>query len=199
MVNKRSLSLSGSAPDRSEDALLILDMISDFEFPDGARLFKRALRIAPRIARLRHRATAARVPVIYVNDNHGRWRSDFRELFEVSVRKESRGAPIASLLRPRGTDYFVIKPKHSGFFATPLATLLEYLGTKRLVLTGISVQQCVLFTATDAYVRDFKLAMPRDCVAAETISMEKLACKYFQQVLGASLAESRRISFQVSR
>jgi nicotinamidase-related amidase len=195
MASTKNSSLHGSAPDTARDALLILDMISEFEFEDGARMRKRALPVANRIARLRDRATAAHVPVIYVNDNYGRWRSDFKSQFAASVRDGSRGAAIAHLLRPRAIDYFVLKPKHSGFYATPLATLLEYLGVRRLILTGISSHQCVLFTANDAYVRDFTLVVPPDCIAAENSTMEKLANQYFRSVLGAKLTQSTRVRF----
>ncbi len=195
MATKNNPDLHGSAPDEARDALLILDMISRFEFKDGARMFKRALPVANRIARLRDRASAAHVPVIYVNDNEGRWRSDFRGQFEASIRRGSRGAPIAIVLRPRAIDYCILKPKHSGFYATPLGTLLEHLGTRRLILTGISSHQCVLFTANDAYVRDFKLVVPPDCIAAENSTMERLARQYFRSVLGASLTQSPRVSF----
>ncbi len=199
MARKRNPDLDGVAPDKGHDALLILDMISDYEFPNGPQVLRSALRIANRIVRLRERATSATVPVIYVNDNKGRWRSNFREQYEQSVSSRSRGAPIAAMLRPRGSDYIILKPRHSGFFATPLATLLEHLGARRLILTGISSHQCVLFTATDAYVRDFKLAIPRDCIASENTAMDKLAQRYLKQVLGASLMQSTQLRFVRSK
>ena len=99
MATKNNPDLHGSAPDEARDALLILDMISRFEFKDGPRMFKRALPVANRIARLRDRATAAHVPVIYVNDNEGRWRSDFRGQFEASIRRGSRGAANCDLAK----------------------------------------------------------------------------------------------------
>src|SRR5687768_3460230 len=94
----RNRDLHGFAPDRSSMAVLILDMISDFEFEDGAAVFRAALPIARRIARLRERAAAAGVPVVYVNDNHGRWRSDFAGLLRHCLQDGVRGAPIARLL-----------------------------------------------------------------------------------------------------
>ena len=155
--------------------------------------------MARRIATLKQRALAAGVPVIYVNDNQGRWRSDFDALLGRAGRRDSRGAPIVDLLRPTAKDYRVLKPKHSGFFATALDTLLRYLGTRRLVLTGISTHQCVLFTANDAYVRDFRLAIPRDCVAAAGRAVHELALRYFRDVLGADLTPSARLRFRRSR
>lgn len=173
--------------------MLVLDMISDFGFENGARLFQAALPAARRIARLKLRAARAGVPVIYVNDNQGRWRSDFSALLRQALREGSRGAPIVRMLMPGPLDYCIVKPKHSGFFATVLGTLLEYLGARRLLLTGVSAQQCVLFTANDAYVRDLELLIPRDCVASESAAMTQLALRYFKSVLGADLSASTRI------
>ena len=181
--------------DKSEIAIVLIDVINDLEFPEGDQLLEAALPAARNIARLTQRAREAKVPVIYVNDNFGRWRSDFKKIVDRCLHDDVRGRPIVELLVPDENDYFVLKPKHSGFFATPLATLLEHLGSRRLILTGISSHQCVMFTATDAYVRDFKLSIPSDCVAAESASMEKLAQQYFKRVLGASLAQSPRLRF----
>lgn len=171
-------------------------MFSDFRFPGGARLAKAALPVAKRIAALRKRAAAAGVPAILVNDDRGRWRSDFAALFDHARRTASRGAPIARLLEPAARDYCVLKPRHSGFYATPLGTLLGYLGSRRLVLTGSSAYQCVLFTANDAYVRDFKLHIPRDCIASDDPAAHRLALRYFRDVLGASTSPSAGIRFR---
>jgi nicotinamidase-related amidase len=188
--------LHGAAPDRSDTAVLILDMISDFEFEDGARVFRSALPVAHRIGRLAERARTAKVPVIYVNDNLGRWRSDFSAIVRHCSGKGSRGAPIVDILAPQPADYCVLKPKHSGFFATALATLLEYLVVERLVLTGVSTHQCVLFTANDAYVRDFKLQIPWDCVAAKTAAQSRLAAQYLKTVLHADMSASKKVDFR---
>jgi nicotinamidase-related amidase len=187
--------LHGAAPDRSETAVLILDMISDFKFADGGKMCRAALPVARRVRQLAERARAAKVPVIYVNDNIGRWRSDFSAIVRQCSAEGSRGAPIAEMLAPQPRDYCVLKPKHSGFFATPLATLLEYLGVKKLVLTGVATHQCVLFTANDAYVRDFKLIIPRDCVAAKTRTESRLAAQYFKTVLDADMRPSAKVRF----
>jgi nicotinamidase-related amidase len=191
--------LHGSAPDASDTVLLILDLISDFEFEDGARVFRAALPIAKRILRLKLRARAARIPTIYVNDNLGRWRSDFGELVRHCSRDEMRGAPIARLLAPDEDDYCILKPKHSGFFATPLDTLLQHIGARRLILTGVSSNQCVLFTANDAYVRDLSLSIPRDCISAPSKKDTRLAIEYFSTVLGADLTPSTALKLQQRR
>jgi len=192
---KNSNSLHGAAPDRSTVALLVLDMVSDFAFEQGAAIARAALPVARRIQRLAQRARRAGVPVIFVNDNPRRWRSDFPGLVRHCSRAGSRGAPVLEVLAPQPRDYAVLKPKHSGFFATPLATLLEYLGARTLVLTGASMHQCVLFTANDAYVRDYRLRIPRDCVASGTVAQRRLAARYFRSVLGADLRPSPMIRF----
>src|SRR5688500_19692457 len=135
---RKSDSLHGNAPDTCPAALLIIDMINDLEFEDGRKLLPGALRAAKAIAALKRRARAAGVPVIYSNDNFGRWRSDFREVTEHVLNDGVLGQPLAELLRPDPDDYFVLKPKHSAFFATTMETLLRYLGVRQLILTGIA-------------------------------------------------------------
>jgi nicotinamidase-related amidase len=168
-------------------------MISDFEFEDGEQVLRAALPTARKIARLKQRTKAAGLPTIYVNDNFGRWRSDFRALVQHCSAKGSRGAPIAQLLAPDHEDYFVLKPKHSGFFATPLDTLLGYIGVDTVILTGVSSHQCILFTANDAYVRDLKIIVPRDCIAAGNARETKFAVSYFKQVLHADIRSQSRV------
>ncbi|MCU0757706.1 MAG: cysteine hydrolase [Steroidobacteraceae bacterium] len=187
--------LHGAAPDRSTMALLVIDMISEFAFEGGDELLRSAGAVAPRILALKRRAAAAGVPTIYVNDNGGRWRSDFGGLLRRCARRGKPGAAIARLLRPSPEDYRVLKPKHSGFFATALDTLLQYLGARTLVLTGATSHQCVLFTANDAYVRDLRLVIPRDCLAARRPADTALALRYFRAVLDADVGDSCRVQF----
>jgi nicotinamidase-related amidase len=188
-----------SAPHKSKIALLIIDMISDFEFADGQRLFRNALPAARTILRLKERARAARIPTIYVNDNFGQWRSDFRQLVHRCLNDTVRGEPVARLLMPDDQDYFVLKPANSGFFSTPLQTLLQLIGVETLVLTGVSSHQCVLFTAADAYVRNYQLVVPRDCVAASNAKDNELALRYFSNVLKADVLSSSRVNLSGGR
>jgi nicotinamidase-related amidase len=185
--------LHGNAPDRSPAAMLVIDMINDLEFPEGRRLLPRALAIARRIAALKSRARAAGIPVVYANDNFGRWRSDFWQAVEHCLHDGVRGQPLAEWLKPDDNDYFVLKPKHSGFYATTLGTLLDYLGARRLILTGISGDTCVMATAMDAYLRDFALHVPRDCVASISPAHNRSALAYMQRVLHADTRSSARI------
>jgi len=108
----------------------------------------------------------AGIPAIYVNDNFGRWREDQHAILARALAPTAPGRPVAELLRPAVDDYCVVKPKHSGFFATPLDTLLSYLRARTLILTGIGTELCVLFPANDAYMRDYHLIVPSDCVTS---------------------------------
>jgi nicotinamidase-related amidase len=189
----RSVTLHGSAPDEHPFAVLILDLISDFRFENGPALLRAALPAARRIARLKARARAAGVPVLYVNDNRGKWRSDRAQLIADCLTDDSPGRKLVGLITPQPDDYFIFKPKHSGFFATPLAALLEHLGARRLVICGVTLEQCVLFTAMDAYVRDFELYVPRDCVAGLMQTRPVLA--HLQRILRVRTAPSPTVRF----
>ncbi|GAB3903214.1 cysteine hydrolase [Larkinella knui] len=193
MKNKNE-DLHGNVPDRFPVALLIIDMINDLEFPEGERFLKPAVKAAQQIATLKRRAKDLKIPVIYVNDNFGRWRSDFREVVQHCLKDGVRGQPLAELLYPDSDDYFVLKPKHSAFFATTLDTLLEYLKVERLILTGISTDVCILFSAKDAYMRDLSLSIPADCVAADTVAHTKTALEYMERVMGADTTSSARLN-----
>src|SRR5438874_882869 len=110
--------LHGNAPDESRVALLVIDMINAFDFEGAEGMLPRALAAARAIVALKRRAREAGTAVVYVNDNFGRWRSDFRQILEHCL--QSPGRDIAELLKPEKEDYFVLKPKHSGFQFTPL-------------------------------------------------------------------------------
>ncbi len=188
--------LHGSAPDKCDVALLLIDVINDLEFPEGDRLLRHALPMARRIADLKARARREGVPVVYVNDNFGRWRSDFGAQVDHCLRQGVRGRPVAELLRPGEDDYFVLKPKHSGFFSTTLDILLRHLGTKAVALTGMAADICVLFTANDAYMRDLHLAVPADCVASNTEEENRHALEQMAKVLKADTRPSAELSFR---
>jgi nicotinamidase-related amidase len=188
--------LHGNAPDKSDVALLLIDVINDLEFDEGDQLLQFALPMARRIAALKRRAQQGGIPVIYVNDNFGRWRSDLNAQVEHCLNDGVRGRPVVELLRPDEDDYFVLKPKHSGFFSTTLDTLLKYLGTRALVLTGIAANICVLFTANDAYMRDLHLAVPSDCVASNTEEENRYALDQMHKVLKADIRPSEGLSFR---
>jgi nicotinamidase-related amidase len=183
----------GCAPEQCDTALLLVDVINDFNFPRGRSLLKHALPAARKIAQLKTRLRRRRVPAIYVNDNFGRWQSDFKAQVARCISEDAIGAQAVKLLLPEADDYFVLKPKHSGFFSTSLDLILRYLGARKLILTGFATDICILFTANDAYMRDFELLIPADCVASETTAASRAACQHMKRVLRADIQPSRLI------
>jgi nicotinamidase-related amidase len=188
--------LHGSAPESCPAALLMVDVINDLEFDGGDKVLRQALPMAKRLAALANRARAAGIPVIYANDNFGKWRSDFRMTLEHCLNDGVRGEPIAKLLAPEQSDYFVLKPKHSAFFATTLDTLLKYLEAETLILAGIVTDMCVLFSASDAHMRDFHLVVPNDCSAAETSRDHQRALALMKMNFDAKIGASRSLDLK---
>jgi nicotinamidase-related amidase len=189
--------LHGNAPDKADGALILIDVINSLDFPGGEQLLQSALPMAKRLAALKRRARAAGVPVVYVNDNFGRWRSDFRSQVDHCLEPSSRGRRVVELLMPEEPDYFVIKPKHSGFFATSLGTLLEYLRTRTVILTGLTADICVLFTANDAYMRDYNLIVPSDCVASVSEEENAHALRQMEKILKADVRPSSELDLEI--
>ena len=146
--------------------------------------------MAKRLAALAHRARDAGIAVIYVNDNFGKWRSDFRALLDHCRNDNVRWRELAEILAPGKSDYFVLKPKHSGFFSTTLDTLLEYLHVRTMIITGLTTDRCVLFTASDAHMRDLHIVVPEDCCAADSDQHHRDAIRMIQRVLGADVTAS---------
>jgi nicotinamidase-related amidase len=187
--------LHGNAPDKSDTALLLIDVINDLEFPEADELLEAALPMARRILDLKRRAKKADVPVVYVNDNFGRWQSNFRAQIDHCLNDAVRGEPLARMLEPDDDDYFVLKPKHSGFYSTTLDVLLKYLGTRTVICTGIAGNICVLFTANDAYLRDLHVVVPEDCIASNTPEDNEHALEVMRKVLKADTRRSAEIPF----
>lgn len=188
--------LHGNAPDSSPVALLIIDMLNDLEFPGGDALLEPAMRIAETIAALKKRAKTAGIPVVYVNDNFGKWRSEVRDLIDHCLHDGVRGQRLVEQLKPDPDDYVVLKPKNSAFYATTLDALLTYLQAKRVILTGISTDSCVLFTANDAYMRDFSLHIPEDSVASVSEEHTASALDYMRRILQADTTPSVRLDLK---
>ena len=193
LMPARNRDLHGSAPDKATVALLIVDVINDLDFPEAKQLMRFVPAMSQKLRKLKERAKAAGVPVIYVNDNFGRWRSDIRRLVEHCRQGHAR--ELVDALRPDEDDYFVLKPKHSGFFSSTLETLLRYLGVRRLVITGIAGNFCVLFTANDAYMRDYELVVPPDCTISNTTRENKQALSLMKRYLKADTKISTRVKF----
>lgn len=180
----------------SGTALLLIDVINDLAFDGSDALVAQAESMAAPLARLKRRATAAGVPTVYINDNFGQWRSDFRRTVAHCTARSSPGHRVSRRLRPTARDYFVLKPRHSGFFDTTLDTLLGHLGIRRVIVTGMAGNICVLFTANDAYMREYKIFAPSDCIVSNTAADNDYALRQIKTVLKGDVAVSTRLRFR---
>src|SRR6187551_1271905 len=174
----------------SGTALLLIDVINDLAFDGSAALVAQAEPMSARLASLKRRASAAGIPNIYINDNFGQWRSDFRKTVAHCTSRRSPGRRVSLRLRPTSRDYFVLKPKHSGFFDTTLDTLLETLRIRRVIVTGIAGNICVLFTANDAYMRGLRIYAPADCIVSNTAEDNDAALRQIEIVLKGDVTPS---------
>ena len=178
---------------KSATAILIVDAINPLDFPGGRAFATRAVITARRIARLAERARRAGIPVIFVNDNLGRWRSDVDALIEYVCTPNRAGRPLVETLRPQREDFVVLKSTLSGFHQTPLDAMLRQGEVGTVVVTGFVTGNCVLFTAADAYMRDYRVVVPRDCVADLTPEEHGDALKKIASVLKARLTTSAQL------
>jgi nicotinamidase-related amidase len=176
-------------------ALLLIDVINDLAFAGSEVLIAQAEPMSERLAAFKRRVARAGVPVVYVNDNFGKWRSDFRRTVAHCTSKASPGRSVSSRLRPTSRDYFVLKPKHSGFYDTTLDTLLEDLRITRVIVTGIAGNICVLFTANDAYMRGLRIFAPSDCIVSNTHEDNTHALRQIQTVLKGRIEPSTQLAF----
>jgi nicotinamidase-related amidase len=177
-------------------ALLLIDVINDLAFKGSDVLIAQAEPMAMRLARLKKRVAQAGIPVVYVNDNFGQWRSDFRHTVAHCTAAASPGHVVSRRLRPTARDYFVLKPKHSGFYDTTLDTLLEDLRIKRVILAGIAGNICVLFTANDAYMRGLRLYAPSDCIVSNTSEDNAHALRQIEIVMKGRTTASTHLRFR---
>jgi nicotinamidase-related amidase len=196
-VSHQSPVASHQSPRRAirRAALLLIDVINDLDFPGSQELVAQAVPMARRLRALKSRARRAGIPAIYINDNFGKWRSDFRTLVAHCVKDNVPGRAVARLLKPRRDDYFVLKPKHSAFYRTTLDLLLNSLKVRTVILTGIAGNNCVLFSANDAYMRDLHLVVPADCIVSNTVEENEYALRQMRTVLKADVRPSTKLRF----
>lgn len=177
-------------------ALVIIDMISGWDFPDAEHLLPHARRVATEIAALAQACRDRGVPVIYANDNRGRWRSDFHALVDAALAQDGLGAEITRLMRPHDDDYFVLKPKHSIFHGTPMPFLLQHLRVQRLVLAGVSSDQCVLMSVSDARMRELDPIVPADCSASQGEARHEVLLQQLRETWKVEAPPTWRVLFE---
>lgn len=164
-------------------ALIIIDMINKMDFEGGENLLENTLPITENLQSFKQDIKKEGIPVIYVNDNFGLWQDNVSDLIDEC--KKGRGKLVVEQVIPDEDDYFIIKPKHSGFFGTQLSILLDQLDVENLILTGVAGDICVLFTANDAYMREYNLWVPEDGTASELSDDNSNALRIIKRSLSA--------------
>ncbi|MET8615474.1 MULTISPECIES: cysteine hydrolase family protein [Streptomyces] len=170
-------------------ALLVIDMINTYDHKDADLLLPSAQTVVPVVADLLGRARERSVPVIYVNDNFGQWRSHHGELLDQAL--SGPHSDLVKPLKPDSDSLFVVKARHSVFFETPLEYLLRQQDIDRLVLTGQVTEQCVLYSALDAHIRHFDVIVPKDAVAHIHEDLADAALRMMERNMGAHVCTSK--------
>jgi nicotinamidase-related amidase len=169
----------------SQRALLLVDVIKDFEHEDGDRLLASFRERHSGFVDVVEHARNAGTTIAYANDTGGRWDSDAPALVRRAL--EGRARDLVSAIAPRPEDLVVLKPRYSGFDQTPLASLLREQGIERLTLGGTATEMCVFQTATDALRIGFDVAVRADACATVDERHEALALAYLEEVLGVPI------------
>ena len=175
-------------------ALVVIDMLTTYDFPDAEKLVPSAADVVPNISSLVARAQAEDVPIIYVNDNYGDWNSSADELLQAGL--DGKHPELVEALRPPEDASFVIKAKHTIFYGTPLEHLLKTEEIDRLVLTGQVTEQCILYSALDAHVRDIEVAVPPDAAAYIDEELHEAALRMMECNMDADLTPSADIALK---
>ncbi|MGW8491369.1 isochorismatase family cysteine hydrolase [Streptomyces sp. NPDC055886] len=174
-----------------KNALILIDMINTYEHADAELLIPSVREALPPMVRLLERARAQRVPVIYVNDNFGEWRSHHGEIVEAAL-----AGPQRDLVRPVQPDeesLFVVKARHSIFYETPLSYLLSQIDVERVVLCGQVTEQCILYSALDAHIRHVQVTIPKDAVAHIHSDLAKAALLMMERNMQATITPADSI------
>lgn len=176
---------------KADKALLIVDMINNFEFDMGETLAKKTEKIVPHILSLKEHARQNEWPIIYINDHYGLWQADIKNIQQECTNERSKD--IITKIAPVDADYFLTKPKHSAFYETALHTLLTELQVRHIIITGIAGNICVLFTANDAYMREYSITIPKDCIASNSDEDNEFALTMMENVLFAEITTEEQI------
>ncbi|WP_329042379.1 cysteine hydrolase [Streptomyces sp. NBC_00178] len=177
----------------SRSALIVIDMINAYDHPDAEILIPSVRTALPRIVELLDRARRDDVPVIYVNDNFGQWRSHHGEIIDAALSGPHN--ELVEPVLPDDTSLFVIKARHSIFYETPLGYLLAQLEVDRVVLCGQVTEQCVLYSALDAHIRHLHVTVPDDAVAHIHPDLARAALRMMERNMDASVPPAEAVRF----
>ena len=177
-------------------ALLVVDMLNPYDHPEAEELAERVAEALPGVETLLRRADEADAPVVYVNDNYGDWNSSSEQLAKQA--QAGRHPELVEPILPVEGNSFVLKARHSTFYETPLEYLLDQMGVGRIVFAGQVTEQCILYSALDAYVRHFEVVIATDAVAAIHDDLGDAALRMMERNMSAELVEAEEVDWGVA-
>jgi nicotinamidase-related amidase len=177
-------------------ALVVVDMLNTYDHEDADQLVESVESVVGPIAALVERAGAAGAEVIYVNDNYGDWNSSQEELAQRAL--DGRRPDLVEPILPPDDAAFVIKARHTIFYMTPLEYLLWRKQIAQIVLVGQVTEQCILYSALDAYVRHFRVSVPPDAVAHIHADLATAALTMMERNMRADLTPSSEVGLEES-
>jgi nicotinamidase-related amidase len=177
----------------SGTALVIVDMLNAYEHDDADALTRSVEQALPAMVRLIERAREEAELTVYVNDNFGAWQSDREQLLENAMA--GRYGHLVEPIAPNEDALFVVKARHSIFYGTPLEYLLGERGIRRVVLAGQVTEQCVLYSALDAYIRRLEVVVPRDAVAHIHGDLAEASLRMMEINMNAEIVDADEVRF----
>ncbi|MET1115496.1 MAG: isochorismatase family cysteine hydrolase [Comamonas sp.] len=184
--------LKQTALPHSPEVLLLVDVINPLDFPTARDILPSAMEAAQAIAHLKARYARQGHSSIYANDNYGTWHSEFRDILAACCELEGERGEMARLLSPAPQDLVILKPQHSAFHSTPLQHLLGKMKAEKLTIVGLAADMCVMLTATDARMQGYKVWVPKDCTAAESVLRKDNALQQLREVFKCSVHAAHR-------
>jgi nicotinamidase-related amidase len=192
-VKRRETRRRRHADGEATTALLVVDMLNPYDHPEAEELAEHVANALPGVETLLRRAGEAEAPIVYVNDNYGDWNSSAEELARAAT--DGKHPELVEPVLPQAGHSFVVKARHSTFYETPLEYLLDQMGVGRLVLGGQVTEQCILYSALDAYVRHFDVVIPTDAVAAIYDELGAAALKLMERNMSAELTRADAVDW----
>jgi nicotinamidase-related amidase len=177
-------------------ALIVIDMLNAYDHDDADKLTRSVERVLPNIEALIERAREQDALTIYVNDNFGEWRSNRDELLETALAGKYRH--LVEPIAPRDEALFVVKARHSAFYQTPLEYLLAQEDVDRIVLAGQVTEQCILYSALDAYIRHLQVVIPCDATACIHEELAEAALRMMEANMDAEVVHASDVDFRAA-
>jgi nicotinamidase-related amidase len=173
-------------------ALLVIDMLNPYEHEDAEPLKESVRECLPAMEALIERARGSELLTIYVNDNHGDWTAARSELSERAL--DGAAPELVKPILPPPDLPFLVKARHSVFYETQLEYLLRQEEVDRVLLTGQVTEQCILYSALDAYVRHFDVSVVTDAVAHIDADLAQAALRMMERNMRAELVEAGSVN-----